>query len=261
MTTFSKEHILYLKKLKREKRLILLNQILIIIFFLISWELLSRFNLINSFLFSSPTNILKTIFSLISNNNFFSHILTTLYEILISTFLSFGLGFLISSLLWKNKFLRKVLEPFLTIINSLPKSSLGPLIIIWFGANINSIIFMSLTISLFITIINLYNYFTNTNENYIILLQSMKASKLDIYKKVIIPSNIKNIISTFKINISMNLIGVIMGELLVSKKGLGYLIMYGSEVFNINLVITSIFILGIISAIMYYLIDYYEKKL
>ena len=261
MKTYSKEHLLYLKKRKREKLLISITQILIVVILLFSWELLSRLGFINSFLFSSPSYIFKTMFSLMETNNFFHHVLTTIYEILISTFISFGLGFLISSLLWQNKFLRKVFEPFITIINSLPKSSLGPLIIIWFGASINSIIFMSLSISLFITIINLYTFFINTSENYIILLKSMQASNFDIYKKVIIPSNRKNIIGTLKINVSMNLIGVIMGELLVSKNGLGYLIMYGSEVFNINLVINSIFVLGVISTIVYYLIDYFEKKL
>ena len=114
-------------------------------------------------------------------------------------------------------------------------------------------------ISLFITIINLYQSFISTNKNYITLLKSLKASKKDIFLKVILPSNRANIISTLKINMSMNFIGIIMGELLVSKKGLGYLIMYGSQVFNINLVITSIVILGILSFIMYYFITYLEK--
>ena len=260
MKTYSKEHLNYLKKQKKEKRLIYFTQIIIITFLLIIWEVLSQLKIINTFLYSSPINIIKTIISLVNSNNFFNHLLTTLYEIIISTFISFGLGFIISSILWSNKFLRKVFDPYLTILNSLPKVALGPLIIIWVGASIKSIIFMSLMISLFITIINLYTFFSNTNENYITLLLSMKGNKLDIYKKVIIPSNKKNIIETLKINVSMNLIGVIMGELLVSKQGIGYLIMYGSNVFNINLVITSIFILGIISSIFYYLIDYIEKK-
>lgn len=260
MKTYSKEHIEYLKKEFRKKFLVYLTQILIIIFLLTFWELLSKFEIINTFLFSSPGNIIKTITSLVTSNNFFHHVLTTLYEILISTFISFGLGFFIATILWKNEFLRKVFDPYLTIINSLPKVALGPLIIIWVGASINSIIFMSLMISLFITIINLYTFFMNTPNNYITLLKSMNAKKFDIYKKVIIPANLKNIIATLKINVSMNLIGVIMGELLVSKQGLGYLIMYGSEVFNINLVITSVFVLGIISTILYYLIDYFEKK-
>ena len=258
---YSKEHIIYLKKEKRRRKLIFLSQLSIILFILLIWELLSKFGIINTFLFSKPTNIIKTILNLISSNNFFHHILSTLNEIIISTLISFILSFIISSILWNNIFLREVLDPYLTILNSLPKVALGPLIIIWIGANINSVIFMSLMISLFITTINLYTFFINTNEDYIILLKSMKASNFDIYKKIIIPANLKNIISTLKINISMNLIGVIMGELLISKQGLGYLIMYGSETFNINLVITSVFVLGIISTILYYLICYFENKL
>ncbi len=260
MSTYSSEHINFLKKIRKRKILVYLTQISILIFLFLLWETLSRLGIINTFLFSSPTNIIKTIKHLINTNNFLNHILTTLYEILISTFLSLGIGFIIATILWSSEFLRKVFDPYLTILNSLPKVALGPLIIIWVGANINSIIFMSLMISLFITIINLYTFFINTDKNYITLLLSMKANKLDIYKKVIIPANLKNIIATLKINVSMNLIGVIMGELLVSKMGLGYLIMYGSEVFNINLVITSVFVLGIISTILYYIIDYFEKK-
>ena len=156
--------------------------------------------------------------------------------------------------------LSKTIDPYLTILNALPKVALGPLIIIWVGASTNSIIFMALLISLFITIINIYNGFNSTNENYIKLLKSLNASKICIFLKVVMPSNIKNLISTMKINISMTLIGVIMGELLVSKRGLGYLIMYGSQVFNINLVITSVFILGIIAYLMYKLITIIENK-
>ena len=187
-------------------------------------------------------------------------VLVTLYEIFISCFLSLLFGFLIATILWWNDFTAKVMDPYLTILNSLPKVTLGPLIIIWVGASTNSIIFMSLTISLFITIINLYTAFNNTDKNYITLLKSMRAKKGQIYQKIIIRANLKNIISTIKINVSMNLIGVIMGELLVSKAGIGYLIMYGSQVFNINLVITSVFLLMVISSILYYIIDFFEKK-
>ena len=187
-------------------------------------------------------------------------VLVTLYEIFISCFLSLLFGFLIATILWWNDFTAKVMDPYLTILNSLPKVALGPLIIIWVGASTNSIIFMSLTISLFITIINLYTAFNNTDKNYITLLKSMRAKKGQIYQKIIIRANLKNIISTIKINVSMNLIGVIMGELLVSKAGIGYLIMYGSQVFNINLVITSVFLLMVISSILYYIIDFFEKK-
>ena len=260
MSTYSLEHINFLKKIKRENFLVYLTQGLIIIVFFLIWEILSRFNIINTFIFSSPSYIISTISNLISTNNFLNHILITLYEIFISCSVSIIIGFLVATLLWWNKFLARVIDPYLTILNSLPKVALGPLIIIWVGASMNSIIVMSLMISLFITIINLYTFFKNTDNNYITLLKSMKASKRQIYKKVIIMANLKNILSVVKINVSMNLIGVIMGELLVSKEGIGYLIMYGSQVFNINLVMTSVFILAIISSLLYYLIEYFEKK-
>lgn len=261
MLTYSKEHIDYLKKIKRNKRLVLLTQIIIIIIFFSIWELLANFKIINTFLYSSPSKIINTVINLFINNSLLTHIGITIYEVIISFIISSILAFIMGTILWWNKFIARVFEPYLTIINSLPKVALGPLIIIWAGASIKSIIIMSLTISLFITIINIYQSFISTNENYITLLKSFKATKKDILFKVIIPSNKENIISTLKINMSMNFIGVIMGELLVSKSGLGYLIMYGSQVFNITLVITSIIILGILSFIFYYLINYIEKKL
>ena len=261
MSIYSKEHELFLKKIKRKRCLIYVNQILIICLLFTLWEVLSRLNIINSFIFSSPSNIIKTISNLIKENNFFTHVLITIKELSISFILSLIFGFLIATILWWNEFLAKVIDPYLTVLNSLPKVALGPLIIIWIGASSSSIITMSLMISLFITIINLYTSFINTDENYIFLLKSFKATKFQIYTKVILNANLKNILSTIKINISMNLIGIIMGELLVSKSGLGYLIMYGSQVFNINLVISSVFILGIISAVLYYFINYFEHKI
>ena len=255
------EHELYLKRIKKEKILIHLTQFIIVIFFFILWELLAKLNLINTFLYSSPSKILITIIKLFQENTLFNHIGITIYEVIISFLISSILSLIISTILWWNKFLSKVFEPFLTIINSLPKVALGPLIIIWAGASIKSIIIMSLTISLFITIINFYQAFITTNKNYITLLKSFNATKKDIFFKVVIPSNKESIVSSLKINMSMNFIGIIMGELLVSKNGLGYLIMYGSQVFNITLVITSIVILGLLSFLFYYLINYLEKKL
>ena len=194
------------------------------------------------------------------NKSIFIHIGVTLYELLISFLLSSTIALIISIILWSNETIYKIIDPYITIINSLPKVALGPLIIIWIGSGIKSIVFMSLLISVFITIINIYNGFISVNKNYITMLKSFGASNLDVFFKIILPSNIYNIISTLKINVSMNLIGVIMGELLVSKNGIGYLIMYGSQVFNIDLVITGIFILGFISYIMYYLIEKVELK-
>ena len=186
---------------------------------------------------------------------FIKHIGITFFEVLISFIISGVVGILIASIMWWSKTIYKIIDPYITVLNSLPKVALGPLIIIWFGASIKSIIFMSLLISIFIIIINTYQNFITTDNNLIIMARSFGASKWQIFKYIVFPSNYSNIISTFKISISMNLIGVIMGELLVSKKGLGYLIMYGSQVFNIDLVISCVFILGVISFLMYYLLN------
>lgn len=255
---YSKEHIEYLKKIKKRKRFIITIQFLIIISFLLIWQLLADLKLINTFLFSSPKNIIDTLFKL-NKIDIINHISITLYETIISFLIASFIGLFIASILWLNKTTAEIIDPYLTIINSLPKVALGPLIIIWVGASINSIIVMALMISLILSIINIYNSFLSTNKNYITLLKSFKASKLQIFFKVVIPSNLKNIFNAFKINISMSLIGVIMGELLVSKKGLGYLIMYGSQVFNINLIITSVFILGVLSFLIYYILQLIEN--
>ena len=255
---YSKEHLEFLKRKKKRKRFIITIQILIIISFLLIWELLADLNIINTFLFSSPKEIINTLIKL-NKNELLNHIGITFYETIISFLIASFLGLLIASILWLNKTVADIIDPYLTIINSLPKVALGPLIIIWVGASINSIIVMALMISLILSIINIYNGFLSTDKNYIVLLKSFNASRFQIFKKVIIPSNLRNIFNAFKINISMSLIGVIMGELLVSKKGLGYLIMYGSQVFNINLILTSVFILGILSFLIYYVLLIIEK--
>ena len=258
MSTYSDEHKKYLKKLRKEKVIVFIFRILIISMFLIAWELLSDYKIINSFTSSSPIKATKTIIELFRDGSLIKHIGVTLYEVLISFFIASIVGMITAIILWSNKIISKIIDPYLTILNSLPKVALGPLIIIWVGASTNSIIFMALLINTFITIINIYNSFISTDKNYIILLKSLKASKFKILTKVVIPSNYLNIISALKINISMSLIGVIMGELLVSKNGLGYLIMYGSQVFNIDLVIASVIILGIISYLMYFIIEKIE---
>lgn len=258
MYTYSKEHKEYLKRIKKEKIIVFIIRISILFIFLVAWEYLSQNNIINNFLSSSPSKVLKTTISLFEDKTLLGHIGITLYEVFISFIFASIIGLFISIILWSNKIVAKVMDPYITVLNSLPKVALGPLIIIWVGASTNSIIFMALLINVFVTIINIYNGFTMTNKNYVILLKSFKATKKQIFLKCILPSNYINIVNALKINISMSLIGVIMGELLVSKKGLGYLIMYGSQVFNIDLVITSVVILGIISYLMYYIVEKIE---
>ncbi len=251
----------YLKKLKKEKILIFITQILITIIFLIMWELLSRYQIINSFIFSSPSKIIRTIISLIKNNNLFFHIWVTLYETLLAFFITTFLSLIISIILYRSKFLSKVCDPYLTMLNSLPKVALGPIIIIWMGANTKSIILMAVLISIIVSIQTIYNGFINTDKNKIKLLKAFNASNKDILFKVVIPYNYKIIINILKINISMCLVGVIMGEFLTSKAGIGYLILYGSQVFNLNLVISGIILLIILSILLYKIVSYIEKRL
>ena len=258
---YSDEHKLFLSKIRKTKFIIDFFRIFIIIVFLSLWELLAKCNIINTFLYSSPSNIINTISSMIMNSSLFKHIGVTLYELLISFGFSVFISVGVATILWSNETLYKIIEPYISILNSLPKVALGPLIIIWFGANFNSIIFMSLLISTFVTILNIYNGFISVNKNFITMLKSFGANKFSIFTKVIFPNNILNIFSSLKINISMTLIGVIMGELLISKSGIGYLIMYGSQVFNLNLVITGILLLCILSYILYIIVYYIEKKL
>ena len=210
---YSDEHKKYLKSLKKEKYVILFFKVFIIIFFLLLWEILAKYNIINSFLTSYPSKIFKTIIDLFNNYNLFSHIFVTSYETIISFAISSVLGLLIASLLWSSKILSKILDPYLTVINSLPKISLGPLIIIWIGANTSSIILMAILISVFTTIINMYNAFVSTDSYKILLFKSFHASKFQIFKKLVFRGNIPSLVNTLKINISLSLIGIIMGEL------------------------------------------------
>ena len=257
----NKEHKLYLKKLKREKILVVFFQILILVVFLLLWELLTKYKILNPFIFSSPSKIILTIKNLYLNYNLISHILTTLYETLLAFTLGITLSFIIAIILYEFKILNKIIDPYLTMLNSLPKVALGPLIIIIAGANSKSIIVMALLINLIVGIMNIYNGFNNIDPDLIKLFQTFKASKLDTLFKLVIPASYKTIISSLKMNISMTLIGVIMGEFLVSSKGIGYLIIYGTQIFNLNMVMAGIIILIIISFILYKLVVYIENKL
>lgn len=257
----SLEHKKYLKKLRLQKIKVIACQVLILALFILIWQLLSDYKVINTFLCSNPKKVVQTIVNLYKSNDLLIHIWVTLKEILISFLLGSLIGIVFAALLWLSPFLSKVLDPYLTILNSLPKVALGPIIIIWAGANQNSIILMALLISTISTIISVYVGFKHTNKISIKLLKSFKANKFQIFTRVVFPSNLNTIISSLKINLSMTFVGVIMGELLVSKQGLGYLINYGSQVFNTNLVITGVILLGILTSILYFIILFIENKI
>ena len=248
----------YLRKIKINKITVLITQILILLACILLWEILAETKVINSFITSSPSRILDT-FMNIKNNNLMMHLWVTAYETIIGFLAGTILGIIIAIAIWWSEFLSKVLEPFLVVLNSLPKTALGPIIIIWVGAGTPAIIVMAIAISLIVTVLDITNGFLNTDKEKIKMAKSFNATKWQLLTKIVIPSNISTFINTLKVNIGLSLVGVITGEFLVSKAGLGYLIVYGGQVFQLDLVMTSVIILGILAAIMYQSVVILEK--
>lgn len=246
----SKERLLYLKKEKNRKRMILIWQIGILVCFLAIWEISARIGLIDSFILSQPSRIWNTCINM-AQNDLLKHIGVTVYETLVGFTLGVVSGTVLAIVLWWSSFISKVSEPYLVVLNSLPKIALGPVIIIIVGAGTQAIIFMALAISLIVTVLEMLNGFQNTDKEYIKMAKTFGASKMQIFKKIVFPYNISTLFNSLKINIGLSLVGVIAGEFLVSKAGLGYLIVYGGQVFQLDLVMASVIILAIVAAFMY----------
>ena len=249
----------YLKKQNTKKFFVLTVRVLILVLFFALWQLFADVGIINVFVFSSPAKILSTLSNLILEGNLFYHIFITFYEAFLGFLIATVLGFLIAVVLWWNEYIRDVLEPYLIVLNSLPKVALGPIIIIWFGAGTKAIIVMAVLIMIIITTISLLNAFVSCSKNKILLMKSMGANKWQILTKLVIPNAGAEFMSVLKINVGMTWVGTIMGEYLVSKAGLGYLIVYGSQVFKLDLVMTSILILCVLAGFMYGIVCLIEK--
>jgi len=247
----TKEHKEYLKKMKKRKALTVTLQIGILILFLLVWELIAYFEIVDPFIISSPSRILKIIGSLYSAGNLFPHIWATLYETVLGFLVSTVLGTLIAIILWWSPLIKDVTEPYLITLNALPKIALGPIIIIWVGAGKASIVTMAVLICIVITVISVLTGFLSVDKEKIMLLKSMKSTKLQIFTKLVFPANLPTLISVLKINVGLSWVGTIMGEYLVSREGIGYLIVYGSQVFQLDLVMASTVILCILAALMY----------
>ncbi len=256
---YSAIHRNYLRKYRLKNTSINLVQVMILVVFILSWELLTKYEIISSFFFSSPSKILETIKTLYQSGELWHHSRITLGETLQGFAIATGIGFVVAFILWYSEFLRKVLEPYLVVLNSLPKIALGPIIIIWFGAGSKAIVFMCILIVIIVTILNILNSFVSCDSQLIALAKSMGANKLQIFFKLILPNSLKDIVSTLKINVGLSWIGAIMGEYLVSRAGLGYLLIYGGQVFDLNLVMTSTVILCVLASIMYFAVALFEK--
>lgn len=245
----------YLMKQKLNKLIILTIQIAILVLFFVIWEIAAYFNWIDAFIFSSPSRIGKLLISYIQNKEIFYHTWISTYEVILGLIIGTILGIIIAIILFEFKILAKILDPFLVVLNALPKTALAPIFIIWIGTNIKGIVFVAISISLILTIINAYNAFNNVSEEKIKLLKTFGANRFVILKELILPANIDEIINIVKVNIGMSWIGVIVGEFIVSKAGLGYLITYGTQVFRLDLVMLGVFVLAIITMLMYLLLN------
>ena len=249
---------IYLKNIRIKKFTILFFQIAILVGFITVWEILGDLEIIDTFIMSKPSRILDTFMNLTSND-LLHHIAVTSYETVVGFLIGTTLGSLIAIILWWSDYLSAIFEPYLVVLNSLPKVALGPMIIIWVGAGTPAIIVMAVAISLIVTILENLNGFLKTDKELIKMAQTFKASKFQILTKIVIPANISTFINSLKVNIGLSLVGVISGEFLVSKAGLGYLIVYGGQVFKLDLVMTSVLILGVLAGVMYGAVLLLEK--
>lgn len=250
VNNLSKERKAYLAKKKQNKILIRITQIGILMFFVILWEMLASIGLIDSFITSKPSQIVATFIGMLSNG-LLKHIGITCLETIVGFLLGTIFGTLVASALWWSPFFSKVLAPFLVVLNSLPKVALGPIIIIWVGAGAKAIIAMALAISIIVTILEMLNGFIATDINKIKMAEAFGANKFQVFTKIVFPSNVPVLLNVFKVSIGLSMVGVITGEFLVSKAGLGYLIVYGGQVFKLDLVMTSVIILGVVATLMY----------
>lgn len=249
----------FIRQEKKHKAFILISQISLAILFVALWELLARLNVINVFLVSKPSDIFALFIRYVQSGELFTHIKISLLETLLGLIIGTILGLLIGILLWWNETIAKVLDPFLVILNALPKTALAPILIIWAGTGIKGIVLVAVSLSIVVTILSSYNYFINVDKEQIKMMKTMGASKFQILTKLVLPANIPNILNIIKINIGMSWVGVIVGEFLVSREGIGYLVVYGGQVFKLDLVMMGVVILGILALIMYLVLNYIEK--
>ena len=255
----SQEYHEYLMCKRRKKQRILAWQIGLIVLFIGLWEALARLGLLNTFLFSSPVAICKLFVEYLRDGSLFQHIGISVWE----TFLGFTLGTIlgvgIAIVLWWSETVAKVLDPTLVVLNALPKTALAPIIIVWAGAGMGGIVVTAIAIAIVTTILSAYNYFMMMDEEKIKMLKSFGATKGQILTKLILPANIGNIVHLVKINIGLSWVGVIVGEFLVSRYGLGYLIVYGGQVFRLDLVMMGVVVLAFCAFVMYEAVNILEK--
>ncbi|WP_410506343.1 ABC transporter permease [Haloimpatiens sp. FM7315] len=255
----SLEHKKYIQAVKSKKRKITFVRIIILVSFFALWEIAGDLRLIDPFLTSTPSRMVKSLVLIYKEGTLFQHIFITCAETVFGFLISTILGTLIAIILWWSDFACKVLDPYLVVLNALPKVALAPIIIFWAGNGYRSIIIIAILISIIVTIINVLSSFKSIDENKIKLLKTFGANKTQILLNLILPASIPTLISTLKINVGLSWVGIIMGEFLVAKKGLGFLIIYGGQISQLDMVMMSIIILCILAYLMYEIVVLIEN--
>ncbi len=221
----------FLHTQKKHRQIVTVSRLCIFVLFLGLWEGAARLGLIDSFFFSSPSGVVSCAYDMLIDHTLFAHVGITLFETIASFVLATALALLTTVILWLNKKISETLEPYLVILNSLPKSALAPLLIVWLGANYSTIIITGISVAIFGSILSLYTSFQSVDPEKIKLIQTLGGKKYHILSKVVLPANIPSLFAVMKVNIGLCLVGVIIGEFISSRQGLGYLIIYGSQVF------------------------------
>ncbi len=252
------EQELFMKNHKKHHHFVTLMRAVVLISFLTIWEGSARLGLIDTFFFSSPSMVISYFIQMLTDGSFFTHTGITLLETLVSFFLITIISITVATALWYSKTFSEILEPYLVILNSLPKSALAPLFIVWLGTGTKTIIVAGVSVAVFGSIIGLYTGFKQVDAEKLKLIATLGGNRFTAFQKVVLPASIPMILSNMKVNIGLSLVGVIIGEFLAARRGLGYLIIYGSQVFQLNMVITSIIILCAIAMLLYQCIQWTE---
>lgn len=260
MNTASKLQQRFIHKHRQHKYMIQCSRIFLFFCFIFVWQYSTSVGIIDSFIFSSPMKIYASFMSMVQDHTIFLHVGTTLYETFISFILVIIVSLLTAIILWFYTSLAEILDPYMVILNSLPKSALAPLLIVWLGANQTTIIVCGMSVALFGSILSLYHSFQATDSEKIKLIYTLQGNKIQALTKVVLPTAIPSLISIMKINIGLCLVGVVIGEFLAARNGLGYLIIYSSQVFKMDWLLMSIVLLCVMALILYSIINLIEKK-
>ena len=250
----SPQRLAYLRQRRHMRCLIRVLQAGLLVFLLLLWELAARCGAIDAFVVSCPSRVADTLGSLFRSGDLWRHIGTSCLETVLGFTAGTVLGTAVAVAMWWSDTAARILDPYLVVLNALPKTALGPIFIVWMGAGMGAIVTMTLAISLIVTILSMYTGFRTTDSEKLRLMRTLGADKRQILWLLVFPANCPTLFSTLKVNVGLSWVGVIMGEFLVSRAGLGYLIVYGSQVFNMDLVMASVLVLGLAAVGMYLLV-------